>query len=461
MYIYQKTKRYMKTKFLLYFFLIFNYSYGFSGIKSTVDERVELMTIIAHLAGDEAFNYKFIPEYISDIREYFSDYKNHEVIRTASNIHNQGFAFEKVLALAVNIKITDSIALRTENEDYFRNFKFFDSLPQFICQLNDFYNKTDFKEFFKKNNKLFHNLTEEFDTTIIDKINFDWFEEFFGTAGNYEIILSPVIGRNNYGIPMLDQNNKRISYAIIGLVSNYENGRLDLDAAIGQDLIVHEICHSFCNPVIDSCLNDLFYVSRKIWANQYDRIGKLGNYGMDGAMYETLVRTMELRYNKYKDVSHIISRNIRDGFILTESFNKIFDNYENDREKYQTLYDFIPVMINYFDSIENVITYDTDRSPRVISTSISGKTVPFTTTEIIYTFNKEMYTDQLGLADGKLGKESFPHLNGIEWLDNRNLKISVILEPNWYYSLGLYMNAIYNANRLPLIENHEIIFFTE
>ena len=52
-------------------------SYDTGKIKAHYDERIELMSIICHLAGLQEYNMNIGGDYITDIDNYFADVRNH------------------------------------------------------------------------------------------------------------------------------------------------------------------------------------------------------------------------------------------------------------------------------------------------------------------------------------------------------------------------------------------------
>ena len=60
--------------------LIFGETIPHKRLTAKFDERIELMSIICHLAGYPEYNMGIGGEYINENDKYFSDYKKHQAV---------------------------------------------------------------------------------------------------------------------------------------------------------------------------------------------------------------------------------------------------------------------------------------------------------------------------------------------------------------------------------------------
>ena len=67
-----------------------------------VDKRVELLSIVFQLAGNEEFNATYFKKYSDDVKSHFSLYKNHELIGFAKELREKkSISYDAVLSMAV------------------------------------------------------------------------------------------------------------------------------------------------------------------------------------------------------------------------------------------------------------------------------------------------------------------------------------------------------------------------
>ena len=87
-------------------------------VRSTVDRRVELLSIVFRLAGNPEYNMKFAKNYISDIDTYFDPFKMDPLIGFAKELAKEkNMGFSKVMFLAVHLKFSNnSFSLIKEKE---------------------------------------------------------------------------------------------------------------------------------------------------------------------------------------------------------------------------------------------------------------------------------------------------------------------------------------------------------
>ena len=74
-----------------------------------VDPRVELMSVIFRLAGNNEYNQCRIPAYDKALEQYFAPYRDHAAVQMARSL---GVGFDAPMNLAVHIKDIETLAER-------------------------------------------------------------------------------------------------------------------------------------------------------------------------------------------------------------------------------------------------------------------------------------------------------------------------------------------------------------
>ena len=75
------------------------------GIVPKIDEKVELMSILAKLAGYEEYNMNQGGDYIADIDDWFKDCVNHPAVQQMREYRsNEGVAYDAVMSMAIHIE---------------------------------------------------------------------------------------------------------------------------------------------------------------------------------------------------------------------------------------------------------------------------------------------------------------------------------------------------------------------
>ncbi len=78
-------------------------------------------------------------------------------------------------------------------------------------KVNDFYSKSEFADFFHSKEPVYVKAVQQMQDILDNGIDFEWFDNFYGTTsgGKYRMIVSLIIGWNNYGgLVTVDENGE-------------------------------------------------------------------------------------------------------------------------------------------------------------------------------------------------------------------------------------------------------------
>jgi hypothetical protein len=443
------------------------------GISAKVDEKSELLSIVFKLAGANEYSWGRVPEYNSSTDKHFEGFKNHEAVRLAKRLRKlKGISYDAVMSIAIHLEVVDSKLQLNPNFSEKSIDKRWSKkdVDTFVSALNKFYVDSDFRQFFDSNSELYDQTVKNFDA-VLNTINFDWFNSFFGVEpdDNYFIILNLSNGPANYGPKTTDINGFEKKYAIIG-VGLVDSLGIPYFSNRFIPTIIHEFCHSFCNQLIDSKSKELERSGKMIYSKVEKQMRNQA-YGTYRTMqYEYLVRASVIKYIEHTD-SNKINLNqskadeIGKGFYFINDLVEQLSVYELNRERYESLEKFMPEIVSLFDSISNNYTaiYSAllSNCPKIeFSSIINGSKINPSSNEFIIKFNQPMDTSSYGFGYGKGGEKNFPKFENIEWTDDRTIKASFALERNKKYTLRLYNPAYLSTEFYPVIEDFELAFKT-
>src|ERR1051326_6797911 len=87
-------------------------------VTAKVDQRVELMSIIARLAGYGEYVNNSFKLYANDVDSYFEKYKQHPAVQFAIKIReSNGIGFDAVMTMAVHLNPPPSLTPRVAFHD--------------------------------------------------------------------------------------------------------------------------------------------------------------------------------------------------------------------------------------------------------------------------------------------------------------------------------------------------------
>src|SRR5436305_840263 len=81
--------------------------------RTSVDPRVELLSIVFHLAGNSEYNQCRVSAYCEDIDKYFTPYKDDAAIRIARELRaSRGISYDAVMSMAIHLRDVETLSER-------------------------------------------------------------------------------------------------------------------------------------------------------------------------------------------------------------------------------------------------------------------------------------------------------------------------------------------------------------
>ena len=391
-------------------FSIVNISFAQTQIH--VDERFELTSIVFRLTDDIAFVHSTPANYIADIDDYFSPYKNHELIefvkKTIYSKSSLNIAFPAFLAS--DIKITPKGIVWTDewvatihaddtSEENYRWTK--TELQEYLKLLNKFYKDTRFREFYDAHAAYYQEIEASF-SRIEDKIDTAWFRAFFGSPYSMDNIwLVPTNGNDNFAINRIDQRGMEHHNCVISCVDIDSSGKPYIDDDIFS-VLIHESCHNYCNPILRKHQTSFKNVCDTLFEYVKNELSKC-YYGTPMAiLYEGINRACEYSYyiehHTFNDsvLMHKLIGEIKIGFLWMEELVNYMTLFRCNKEEYPYFEDFVPTLEIFLKQcVELMDMYYLPKyhllHPRVVATNpISGAVVDTNLHRIVIQFSKPM-----------------------------------------------------------------------
>lgn len=129
-----------------------------------VDKRVELLSIVFRLAGNNEYNATFFKSYTDKVENHFSAYKEHELIKFSRSLReNNGISHDAVVSMAVvlddNLNPIIDFSSILPDKRWTKN-----DANKFIQLLKAFYKDAECEKFFRENMELFQEVSNSFDS---------------------------------------------------------------------------------------------------------------------------------------------------------------------------------------------------------------------------------------------------------------------------------------------------------
>ena len=450
-------------RIFLFLFVIVGITPVFSGELSIpqpkIDERAELLGIVFRLAGVQNFQSDTYKEYSEAINQHFASFKDHPVIHTVrSSLPRHPFTMSEVVLLSIeNGRVLFPDEHTERASEHTRSRWALMGVPEFVKQLDDFYVESRFHEFYTVQREIYQQAEEKI-KAINDKIDYSWFERFYGSANleHFYIIPNLSLDKMAYGAFRPLKGGGEEFFAILSAI--------DPNAVYAEEnvatAILHEFNHSFCNPLVKKHLNALKPAAERILSCLDEETTVKKFYPTSTAMLcEYMVRAGVIRYFLEAGQMGVANSQIISakgiGFIWMEELVEWLGYYENERDKYPTLNDFMPEMAKRQNALvteeyiaelkkqkENRLKIlDEDRPQISVTNPPNGvKDVDPSITAISVSFDRPMMSSMSWSSQD--GGKTLPEWSNAEILpiwseDKQTCTAQVILKPGRTYNIWL------------------------
>lgn len=415
--------------------------------KPKVDERVELLSIVARLAEYQEYNNKNFKLYTDRIEKHFSPYKDHEVVQFAKKIRiERGIGYDAVMAMAVYVD--EKFDARTEFTDTIPEQRWGkENAEEFVRLLKDFYKKAKCKEFFEENKDLYKEASNRF-SPIFEYIDLDWYSAFYGEkpSEKYIIINGLGNGHSNYGPSYKVPNRQKEVYAIMGAWSTDSLGMVVFNADNDFPILLHEFNHSFVNHLLEKNESLFKDSGEKIFDQVKNEMSKQAYGNWKTVLNEALVRAAVIKYMKdHKFNSNMIENEINGqlnrSFLWIKELVQELDNYDKQRDTYPTLESYMPKLAEAYRSYPEMIRKMEESRPKVVSIKEfnNGDTnISSALNKITINFDIPLLAKGYSIYYGSKGQNVYPKFGKIVYSeDKKSVILEVELEKNKEYQFVL------------------------
>lgn len=338
-----------------------------SKVTAFVDEKQELSATVWILAGCEEYDRGVYPPYYRDIQRYFRKFKSHPVmdfIRQMRDAPDSVYvvSYNSVPCAAELLYIEDGHVKVRDDVDIAEYFHTQDprwteeNFLKYAALLDDFYVKSDYHRFFEKHSKLYTEYADSLQAGMRRLIDPDWFQDVYGKQlPVVAVCISPAYARNNYsGTDSLTQRllsyDRMGYYPIIGVSSKPKYAS---NMYINGNVIIHEISHSFTNPILESYENEEQEVGRIICPYMEQELYRAGYdwQSLYGEFFNSLMTNLYLKDVYPSLLGRSISADQSHGFVWMKEAVGFMDRFSENRDKYRTIDDFMPEFVEYMRSV--------------------------------------------------------------------------------------------------------------
>jgi len=412
-----------------------------------VDPRVELLSIVFRLAGNPEYSQGRVPAYTKAVDEWFAEHKDHAVVKQAKVLRGTfGVSYDAVASFAIHLDGIDAPRFATGLEPRPARLESRWTVADartFVKNLGDFAADSKAVKFFAGQKELYAHAEAQMQKVVAEHADLTWFATFFGArpTARFQVVLGLLNGGCNYGPSAELKDGAEDLYAILGCWQVDEKG-LPMYGRTIVPTLVHEYCHSYCNPVIDAHYKALAKAGDQLFGMTEAAMKQQAYANGRTLLCESLVRACVVRYRATVEDDKVAAEEIKDqhqrSFHWTGDLAALLaSDYEKDRKTYPTLHAFGPKLATFFAAAGPKLEAALSKAPKVVSmTPANGsKDVDPATTALVITFDRPMGNGMAVVGGG----EHFPKTTAkASWDASRKVfTVPVELKPDWSYEMWL------------------------
>jgi Domain of unknown function (DUF4932) len=323
------------------------------------DPTWELFCTIHLLAETGVDEPRDLPKYISAIEAEFESFKDHRAVRTAKRLwETHRINLSALSTLAVFYDSPPGLAPRNSMDplpSVLDSRWTADVIPEFITAAREFAADAGYMDFFNSQQSFF-DLSVQRLAEALDKENMlAWFQDYFGyIPDNYTVIVGMQTGVGNYGASITRRDGSQEFFSIIGGHSpSRRSGVPTFSKKRVIPIVVHEFCHPYINPLIARHSKILEKSGKILFSASEERLARTGTFAWNHMMNEYVVRACVIRYfysgNQWLAAWRQIRRDRKAGYAAIGDFVDLFEEYEENRDKYPDMDSFMPRIASFFD----------------------------------------------------------------------------------------------------------------
>lgn len=410
------------------------------------DECVDLVSVVWHLAGAPEYNNCRVQPYMEMTDEYFDDYRGHEAVMMALQLYRNGVGYDAVADYGSHLEINeqgDVVFSKSMALDLDQRWSG-NRATAFLDVINDFYSATDFHEWFESTEPYRQEALTAFQQ-VAGMVDRPWFDRFYGPVedARFRVILCLLAGVNNYGLSSHMMDGTLDLHPVISSAS-YADGAISFRVGEVLPLLIHEFCHTYCNPLIDSHFQSM--ASSATQAYQYkEELMRRQAYGSPKVMlYETLVRASVVCYMAQHftpdqvNAEVLLSKEESNGFVLVRSVYEALNRYATLSDQYPNIESYMPQVVKAVNQFSLRRCKAQQRAAEKHSVKYKcnikdgAANVPSGLFVFTITFDRPMDpTIALGIANA-----DFPEYKSHEWSDDAKvLRVTFMLRPDHEYGI--------------------------
>lgn len=417
-------------------------------VDTRVDERIELVSIVARLAGLREYRMQNSDSaYARRVEAHFGPHRDHPAVRRLVSLHaERGVSYDALPSLALHLgplpDLVERVSFEAAPERLDARWNGAAARP-FLVDLRDFARATGAAEFFASERAFYSEVSRRLSERLSESRALPWFDDYFGArpGASCVAIAGLLCGGMNYGVGVRFADGRAEELAPVFGCWEWDEQGFPKFGASYVPLFAHELCHSYTNRLVDAFERELAAPAARIHASCADAMKRQGYSTPKIVMYETLVRACVVRCRLATEGSSAAKEQaqaeLEAHFAWVPELADLFAEYEKDRDRFPTLRDFLPRIVERLTAIAERLPEDA-RAPQVVALvpANAATDVDPMLTLLRITFDRPMRDQSWSLVGAK---SDLPEITGALSYDaaRKVLTVPIRLQPDRTYSFSL------------------------
>lgn len=417
-------------------------------VDARVDERVELVSIVARLAGLREYRMEnSVSAYSQRVEERFGSHRDHAAVRRLATLHSErGVSYDALPSLALHLgflpDLDERASFETAPERLDARWNGAAARP-FLVELRDFARVTGAAEFFASEREFYSEVSRRLSARLSESRALPWFDTYFGArpGASCVAIAGLLCGGMNYGVGVRFADGRAEELTPVFGCWEWDSQGFPTFGESYLPLFAHELCHSYTNSLVDAFERELAAPAARIHASCADAMKRQGYATPKIVMYETLVRACVVRCRFATEGTAAAKEQVqaeqKAHFAWVPELAELLSEYEADRERYPELRAFLPRIVERLAAIAERLP-EVARAPQVVALvpANAATDVDPALTLLRITFDRPMKDSSWSLVGAK---SDLPEITGALAYDaaRKVLTVPIRLQPGRTYSFSL------------------------
>jgi hypothetical protein len=330
------------------------------------DRRVELVSIICRLAGFPEYNTTKGTPYLDSVDTTFAPHAKHAAVIRARELRStKSISYDAWMLFAVQLDDAGAVANPAELVAIDARWKDVD-VAALAKDVAAFATDAKVEEFRAKHEAYYASLVKTLEDVVAKENPVAWFDGVFGPAeATFTVIPSPIAGTRFYGVRASTAGAHHL-YQVLGVMG--KTGEIVVDEQL-VSLLVHEMAHSYINPVFAKHEAALATSASKVFSLVENQM-RAQAYGTWQTMVnESVVRAVVVNYMREKHGDAAAARQARaehrNSFLWINELAEVMRQLAKSRQASNT-YDLeahAPKVVAFFDQLAESYSNGLPRMP--------------------------------------------------------------------------------------------------